>query len=108
MPDLIPLEFAKARMRVDFCDDDADIGWLISAASEAVLCYLKEDGYSSFYDGTSLIAEVPFSVRVATAHLVRVMKDQPGDQDSLGFGDYGDLPKPVVSLLYRLRDPAYR
>lgn len=106
MPDLITLANAKSLLRVDFPDDDLMIAQIVSAASEAVLDYLKSQGYSTFFDGTALTADVPMKVQLATGHLVQSYYDGYLSEGGKMFDDHGDLPKPVVSLLYRMRDPA--
>ena len=107
MTQLATLPAVKALLRVDFCDDDALLDMLISAASEAVLDYLKPQGYSSFYDGSSLIGDVPFKVQLAVAHLVKYYFDFDDEIRGDAFSFYGTLPPAVVGLLYRMRDPAF-
>ena len=103
---LITLAEAKAHLRVDFADDDALIDVLIQAASEAVLDYLKGIGSEDFFNGSVVVSEVPARVRLATGHLTKFYYDDHVDKGSLSFADLGELPPPVVALLYRMRDPA--
>jgi len=104
---LITLAQLRAYTRVDFPDDDVLLDELIQMASGGVLDYLKPKGWVSFFDGSVLTAEVPPTVRMATAHLARAYYDD-GLMDNVDrdFAVHGELPHRVVSLLYRLRDPA--
>lgn len=103
---LVTLAEVKAMARVDFIDDDAIINELILAASDAVLDYLKPRGYAGFYDGTALTAEVPKAVKTATAYLAREFFYDSETEKNKSFEAYGGLPRPVVAMLYRKRDPA--
>lgn len=121
---LVRLEQAKEHLLVDFSSADADIKMKISAASGAVLNYLKnrkklyvvevdEDGdevldsqgdpvYQLDSQGERIIRS---EVQHATLLLLGVFfRDRDGSDSSIW--QPGFLPAPVTALLYPLRDPA--
>lgn len=102
---------------MDHDEDDAHITLLVNAASAAVIDYLKS-GADAFLDSSGEVQigssngepiGVPFNVQAATLIMTAEMyKNREAEQD--GEIDpqwgYGYLPRPVVALLYPLRDPA--
>lgn len=107
MIDLVTLERVKQGLLIDTTDDDARLQLLITAASAAVLRYLKEIGSASFYDweNSTITADVPDDVQVATIMLVGHIYRSP-DSNEDGAFERGSLPKPVTALIYSRRDPA--
>lgn len=106
MVQLVDLAETKATLRIFHDDDDSVLTMFIEAASEAVIAYLKA-GASIFMDGSGNIdpSKVPQRVKWATIFLVGNMNENR-DADPDGVYELGYLPKPVISLLYQLRDPA--
>lgn len=125
---LVTLQEASEHLRRDTVDDDQDLTLKIHAASAAVLNYLKREAlaYEPERDEAGSIildehgAPVPvlddenkpivrFEVRAAVLLMLgELYKNREGEQDGeipTQWG-YGYLPRPVVSLLYPLRDPA--
>lgn len=104
MIDLASLAEAKLRLRIDTDDEDADLEVMLTAASGAVLAYLKRP---DFVDGNGdVIAErIPAVVKAATlllvGYLYRNRDENPGGEFQLG-----ELPHYVTALIYQLRDPA--
>lgn len=121
---LVTLEQAKAHLLVDFEEADNDITLKISAASGAVLNYLKtrkklyrvevdEDGYEVLdsqgdpiyirdSQGDRIVRD---EVKHATLILLGIFFR---DRDGVEAKDWapGFLPAPVTAILYPLRDPA--
>lgn len=113
---LITMADAMAQIRQTDLDsngeppDAAYVSLQIEAASEAVLNYLKS-GADAFLDtngdvpvDTNGVPIVPFAVRAATLIMFGYLyrsRDEPWDGQEHGYP-----PRPVVSLLYQLRDPA--
>jgi hypothetical protein len=119
---LITLSQAKAHIRIDHDAEDVQIGEFIEAASAAIVTYLKS-GADSFLNTLGLPEEiyddssppevidylVPPEVKAATKILVgELFKNREAQQDGEIGGPYGYgfLPRPVVMLLFPLRDPA--
>lgn len=118
---LITLAQAKAHLRVDHDAEDEQITALIEAASGAVVNYLKS-GADVFLNTLGLPEEiynddsppqvsdyaVPPEVKAAVKILVgELFKNREAQQDGeIGGHGYGYLPRPVVMLLFPLRDPA--
>lgn len=103
---LATLADAKDRLRVYHDDDDAALAGWLEAASEGVLAYLKA-GAVGFYDATTdtVTGGVPARVTTATIMLAGYLYRSP-DADEEGAFRHGELPWPVTSLLYQMRDPA--
>lgn len=109
---LVTLAQVKTRLRIDSDDADADMEDMIEAASGAVLNYLKS-GADYFLDTAGEVIVdtdgdplgVPAVVQTATLVLVgyftRYRDENPDGEYEMGY-----LPKPVMALLYPLRDPA--
>jgi hypothetical protein len=123
---LITLAQARAHVRVDHTAEDDQIDAFIEAASAAIVNYLKS-GADVFLNTLGLPEEiyddssppqvvdyvVPPEVKAATKILVgELFKNREAKQDGeiggqLGIPHgYGFLPRPVVMLLFPLRDPA--
>lgn len=103
---LVELDQVKARLRFDHDLEDDDIQLAISAASAAVLNYLKVA--HTVYDdsfGTTVLADVPFEVQTAVMHLVGIWKRDPSGIEMEKW-QQGYLPPPITAILYPLRDPA--
>lgn len=106
---LISLEQARAHLRIDTMDDDADLELKIHAASAAVANYLGDaaddfldtDG-DPFMDSSGDAPFVPFEVKAATLLMLGALyKDRDGSEQF----QQGYLPAAVTALLYPLRDP---
>jgi hypothetical protein len=111
----------KSALRIDDGDllSDSDINRLIDVASELVVAYLKTEIIEEVDENVSpstttvvmdLTASppiIPDRVRHAaimlTGYLYRAPDNNPGNEWT-----HGNLPMPVMSLLYQLRDPALR
>lgn len=124
---LVTLTDAKRHLLMDHADDDVYISSLISAASGAVLTYLKgapvgqperdEQGAIVVDSSGEVVYErdssgtlvVRYEIRAAALLLIgELYKNREAEQDGeipTQHG-YGYLPRPVVALLYPLRDPA--
>lgn len=93
---VVSVEEVKKRLRIDTDDDDSVLEGYISAASKAVEAYLKYE------------FESPIDSRIITAIIILVgywYREPDGDSDK-AF-EMGYLPKPVMSILYPMRDPAF-
>lgn len=123
---LITLEEAKAHLLMDHDADDADIANKVLEASGAVLSYLKgapigqperdEQGaivkdsngdvvYMQDISGLVIRYEVKAAVKLLLGEFYKNREAEQDGDVSAQWG-YGYLPRPVVSLLYPLRDPA--
>lgn len=105
---LVTKEQVKAALRIDTTDDDAHLTLLIGAASNRIISFLKgraDEVLNLDSAGELTSAGIPDEVTVATIMLVGYLYRNP-DQDRDGDFELGQLPKPVKSLLYMLRDPA--
>lgn len=109
----------KAALRIDDGDliGDSAISSLIDVASELVVAYLKTEIIedvdedvspalvTTIMDLTASPPIIPERVRHAaimlTGYLYRAPDMNPGSEWT-----HGNLPQPVMSLLYQLRDPA--
>ena len=119
----VTLERGKQHLNMDHNLDDMLIEAYIAAASEAVKNYLKSASpyeierdsnddpiLDSAGDPTYVVDSsgdklVKYSVQAATLlQLGFLYKDR--DENADGAYDTGYLPKPVMALLYSLRDPA--
>lgn len=110
---LITLARAKQHERIDTDAEDSYLDMLIRAASSAVLNYLKDQGVESFTDSAGELIpdsngdalDVPDVVQWATllmfGHLYKIRDENTDDAFEMGY-----LPKPVMALLYPLRDPS--
>ena len=108
---LVSLAQAKQHLRIDTYAGDANLELLILAASQAVLTYLKTP--DAYQDSSGLVPVdtagdplgVPAQVQAAVLLMLGTL-----DRDRAGVDgkewDSGYLPRPVISLLYPLRDPS--
>lgn len=101
--DLVTLEQAKLRIRMqhDLLDDDIQI--MIDAGTEAVLQYLGVEE-SEYEDSSGGLAQDP-PARVVDAILEYVRIRSRGAADADKFQP-GYLPSSVQSILYPLRTPS--
>jgi hypothetical protein len=106
---LVTLESTKARLNISTDDDNDALEGYIEAASGAVINYLKDQAEELLDLDTSgditTTTEVPAVIATATIMLVGYWYRNP-DADPDGDFEMGYLPKPVMALLYPLRDPA--
>lgn len=109
---LVSLTAAKERLRFDQDSEDDTLTLLIQGASAAVLNYLKVD-HDTYNDSSGEVPfnsdgttdAVPYEVQNAVLLLVGILSR---DRDGTEMKDWeqGYLPRPVIALLYPLRDPA--
>lgn len=114
---LVTLEQVKAGLRIAEWDadgnmiehdDDSHLTLLIGAASNRIIKFLKnraDEVLNLDSSGELTSAGIPDEVTVATIMLVGYLYRNP-DQDPDGDFDLGQLPKPIKSMIYTLRDPA--
>ena len=115
---LVSVERAKAVLRFDHDAEDAVLEFTIQAASRMILNYLKYDEsafagsdydtdgeYPTDTDGVLIGMDSFPDVQAATLFLVGVMRRDP-DGAEMDKWEMGYLPKPVMAMLYTLRDPA--
>jgi hypothetical protein len=119
----VTLDRAKRHLNMDHDQDDVLIEAYIGAASEAVKNYLKSaspyeverdsnddpildsSGDPVYVVDSSGDKLVKYAVQAATLlQLGFLYKDR--DENAGNAYDLGYLPKPVMALLYPLRDPA--
>lgn len=109
---LVSLASAKNHLNMDHDSDDGLISLYIQAASAMVINYLK-GGADAFLNSSGDVemdsqdepVGVPYEVQAATLLMVgHLYRDRDGDAEK-AF-EMGYLPKPVMALLYPLRDPA--
>lgn len=121
----VTLSKLKDHLRIDYDDEDTLLEGYIEAASAAVKNYLKSaspfellrdaddnpvidsDGnpeYAKDADDNRVISK---TVQHATLFLVGYFYADRDNDEGKEF-DMGYLPKPVMALLYPLRDPAMR
>ena len=123
--DYVTLEQAKNHIMLDHNEDDAHVSLLIKAATAAIKNYLKNSNPFQFKTddfGNAILDDgcmltylkddndnyiVRFEVVAATLILISEMyKNREAEQDGAISEGYGYLPRPVVALLYPLRNPA--
>lgn len=121
----VTLDRGKRHLNMDHEQDDMLIEAYIAAASEAVKNYLKSaspyeverdsnddpildsSGDPTYVVDSSGDKLVKYSVQAAVLlQLGFLYKDR--DENADGAYDMGYLPKPVMALLYPLRDPALK
>lgn len=117
MPTLLAsVDEFKLRQRYVGTDEDADIEFVLQAASRMVLGYLKVD--ESYFAGSEydtdgeypadsdgVLINVTPEVKAATIYLAGVLKRDPDGAETEKW-ELGYLPRPVLAMLYHLRDPA--
>lgn len=106
---LVTLDEAKLRLRVDGTALDSDIELMIGGASATVLRHLDAAANAFLLDdnGDPIPEEdvvVPDDVKNATLYLVGVMLRDPDGAEGKDW-DMGYLPRPVTSLLMSWRKP---
>jgi hypothetical protein len=100
---LVTVDQARQRLRLDGDYPEADIELAICGASEAVMQYLKR---STNYTGSDGDDPAPPQVQNAVILLAGMFIRDPDGVESASNWEAGYLPRPIVSLLYPLRDPA--
>jgi hypothetical protein len=99
---LVTTDQARQRLRLDGDYAEADIELAVCGASEAVMQYLKRGAnYDPDEDDP-----VPPQVQNAVILLAGMFIRDPDGVESASNWEAGYLPRPIVSLLYPLRDPA--
>lgn len=108
---LVTVDHVRTALKLDSGESDTIIALYISAASRAVVRYLKgqagtlltiDSPPNSPPDDLSAVSE---DIQMATILLTGHFYNNPdGDPDH--DWEQGYLPRPVTALLYPLRDPA--
>lgn len=101
---LVDLDLAKLRLRIDQDVEDDSVTLAIEGASGAVLNYLKVD-QDTYTDSNGDVVDVPPEVQNATLCLAGILLRDPSGTEMKDW-EMGYLPRPVMALLYPLRDPA--
>lgn len=108
---LVSLERVKNALHVTGTADDETLSIYISAASHAVVTYLKGQagdflGIDSPPDSPpNDLTTVDERAVVATIVLTGIFYREPDGDEAKNFYEQGYLPRPVTALLYPLRDP---
>lgn len=106
---LVSLELMKRDLNMDHDDSDEEIEMKIAMASAIVFNYLKvpqthyDDSSGAIPTDANGEPDVPFEVRAATMLMVRQLFNDGAKTDAM---EHGYLTRPVMALLYPLRDPA--
>lgn len=110
---LVTLAAARAHLRIDTTDGDADLELKVKGASRAVMNYIRQSllvgaftdsAGDVFEDSNGVALSVPEDVQIATLFLIGYM-DRNRDSDTEEGFDGLFLPKPVKSLLIHYRKP---
>jgi len=104
---LVTLAAAKSQISMDHDSDDSLIYIYIEAASAAVLNYLDRSDAAEYLDTSDEVDIETVEPEVKQAVLLLVnyyYNDRGGEND--GAWEMGYLPRPIISILYPLRDPA--
>lgn len=108
---IVTIQEARDWLHLDDVEPNSVVSRALSAASRAVVRYLKwQAGSILIIDSPPNsppddLTTVPDDVAMAVLMLAGIlMKERDGDADGMFF-DVGQLPKPVTALLYPLRDP---
>lgn len=115
--DLVSLEQAQRHLKRDedqIGQPEPDLAIFVSAASEVVLQYLKDNaalvtdtfGYVP-QDSQGVPLGVPANIKNATLVLIGYLDMNRDSDDDKGF-DGGHLPQPVKAILSTLRVPTLR
>jgi hypothetical protein len=104
IPQLITLEQAKAHSRITTDEEDLDIDFKVSAASQIVMDYLKKKTVPEEWveNHSPLTIAAPFNIQAAVC---LVFGDLYENRES---ATGNPLSNTVMSLLERYRDPAFR
>lgn len=99
----------KKRLGILHTDDDADLDFLILAASARVVTYLDAAAETVLdLDSSGELPSGPYvppEVEAATLYLAGIMwRNRDGDGKDF---DEGKLPAPVVAFLRPLREPPF-
>lgn len=100
---LVTLEAAKARLKVYHTDEDDDITSAVLQASAIVLDYIGKP------DGSTLSATQVLCAQAATLNMTAALwngEDDEGKKYDPAGQASGLLPRKVVNLLHRIRDPS--
>lgn len=107
---LVTLDRVKEALKIETTDDDGMLNVYISAASLAVVKYLKGQA-GDFLDINSPPDSPPDNldtvderVVVSVIMLVGTIYKEPDGDEAMAFS-HGNLPWMVTALLYPMRDP---
>lgn len=111
MAALITLDGAKAHLRVDSTDDDADITSKIDQATDIIMNYIKKTFGTVTPDDPSIVDwdenTVPGTIKAAVEIRLSILYDDRGsatlDNPNVAMGY---LTPAETALLHRWRDPA--
>lgn len=113
MEELVTLAQAKAHLKLpNITVEDRDLQVKLAAAHELVGDYIKQRRDDD--DGVTWAATVdawdadtaPAKVKLAIDRMFANLYYDRGDSDDGQKQSMGELPRDVIALLYRLRDPA--
>lgn len=90
---LVTLEDAKARLRVDFADEDTLIEQLLDDATDIIIGYIKQPDHE--WDDTTVPPRIRSAILLTVA---RLYEDREGSEPVLN--------DTIKGLLHRDRDPA--
>lgn len=108
---LVPVATVKAALRIDTTDDDAVLELYTSAASRAVVEYMKGEAGDFFgidsppNSPPDDLTTVDERARLAVIALAGVFYREPDGDIARNFNTHGMLPNFVTALLYPLRHP---
>lgn len=112
---LVTLEQAKAHLRSDTSDGDADLLLKVKAASRAVMNYISggrrtlaftDSAGAVFEDSSGLALDIPEDVQDATLFVLGAMDANRNSDSDKTWGDGLYLPAPAKALLIPYRDPS--
>lgn len=103
----VTLDQAKAHVRFDDSEDDADLSLKLMSAQSSVLAYLKVASTEALSIGSPPLYPpgAEGAITAATLLLVGYLYRQR-DEDVNHEWEQGFLPRPVTALLYPFRDPS--
>ncbi len=110
---LVSLEEARAHIRSDTNDDEADLTLKIKGASAAVMTYIKVASWADSsglvpVDSSGVAYDTPDDIKSACLLLIgEFYKNREGEQSQPVDGQYGYgfLSRAVLALLYPYRVP---